>query len=88
MGRKSHRDSAHLDLLGRLAEQTGDKQLALNILRKRGHVHQDSEELTKEGKERDSMGAEGRAMDRAVTNGGGTIFDYTYDYDTNRTKRR
>jgi len=62
--------------------------MALGLLRKRGHVEPHSEQLTKAGKRRDSMGAEGRAKDRAVKKGGGKASDYSYNYDTNRTKKK
>jgi len=78
-----------MKLLDRLTEQVGgDRELAKNILRKRGHMHSNSEELTSEGKYREDLGAEGRALDRRVKRSGGTVRDYTYDYQTNRTKKK
>lgn len=76
-------------LLERLTEQCrGDRALAINILRKRGHMHKDSEELTTEGTERDKLGAEGRALDRHVQKYGGHELDYDYDQETNRVRKR
>lgn len=52
-------------LIRRLTWQVGgDKELALRILRKRGHVKEDSEELTEAGKMRDLMTAREREIDR------------------------
>jgi len=75
-------------LIDRLSEQVGDRGLAISILRKRGHVEQDSEELTSEGRERDSLGAAGRAIDRAAKIGGGKFSDYKYNPKTNRATKR
>jgi hypothetical protein len=65
----------------------GNREMAIAVLRKRWHVYPDSEELTPEGMQRDRMGAEGRAMDRAAKQFGGNMFDYTYDYDTNKARK-
>ena len=77
-----------MDLIDRLADQCGDRGLALNILRNRGHVEHGSEELTATGREREELGAEGRALDRRVQSTGGTSLDYNYNYETNRTTKR
>ena len=77
-----------LGLIDRLTSQVGDRDLAINILRKRGHVERDSETLTTIGKEREELGAEGRALERAVDAGGGRPSDYVYDPATNRTRKR
>lgn len=82
----------HLPLIDRLTEQLKDsgtpakvaRDMALSILRERGHVHPNSETLTAEGAERDRMGAAGRAIDRASKNSGRQVQDYTYDTQTNR----
>jgi hypothetical protein len=58
--------------------------MALSILRDRGHVRRDSEELTPEGRERDQMGAAGRAIDRAAKASGRPHQQYAYDARTNR----
>jgi hypothetical protein len=51
-------------LIERLTWQVGgDKELALRILRKRGHVD-DNGQLTAEGRKRDAMTAQEREADR------------------------
>lgn len=75
-------------LVDRLTEQVGDRKLAINLLRRRGHMHPDSEELTPEGVDREWLGRDGRAKDRAVKRTGGSMADYDYDHLTNKTKRR
>ena len=82
----------HLPLIERLTEQLKDsgtpafkaRDMALSILRDRGHVHPNSETLTPKGQERDRLGAAGRAIDRAVKTSGRNAHDYTYDAATNR----
>ena len=82
----------HLPLIERLTEQLKDsgtpdrnaRDLALSILRDRGHVHANSEALTDEGLKRDQMGAAGRAIDRASKASGRRSQDYQYDAQTNR----
>jgi hypothetical protein len=81
-----------LPLVDRLTQQLKDsgtrhdvaRDTALSILRERGHVHPDREELTEEGKRRDAMGAAGRAVDRATKTSGRPAHDYEYDARTNR----
>lgn len=53
-------------LVERLAAQVGSRDLAIELLRKRGHMEKDSERLTAEGMRRDQMTAEERAKDRAA----------------------
>ena len=82
----------HLPLIERLTEQLKDsgtpahsaRDMALSILRDRGHVHPNSEQLTAKGIERDRLGAAGRAIDRATKTSGRPSRDYTYDTRTNR----
>jgi hypothetical protein len=82
----------HLPLIDRLAEQLKDsgtpshtaRDMALSILRDRGHVHTNSEQLTAEGARRDQMGAAGRAIDRASKASGKSAEHYEYDTKTNR----
>ncbi len=72
-------------LIERLTSQLGgNREKAIAILRDRGHVKQESEELTAEGKRRDAMGASGRAIDRASKTSGRPASDYKYDPRTNR----
>ena len=51
-------------------------------------MERDSEQLTAEGIDREWLGQEGRAKDRAVKKSGGCMADYDYDPETNKTKRR
>jgi hypothetical protein len=75
----------HQPLVDRLTEQLGgNREMALSILRDRGHVECNSERLTAEGLHREMLGAEGRAIDRAAKSGKHLARDYVYDYRTNR----
>lgn len=82
----------HLPLIERLTEQLMDsgtaphvaRDMALSILRDRGHVEKHSEALTAEGRRRDAMGAAGRAIDRAAKATGRQAHEFTYDTSTNR----
>jgi len=69
-------------LVKRLTSQVGSKQLAVNLLKKRGHLNS-SGKLTKEGKKRQSLGAAGRAKDRAAKYSGNKSSDYKYNKRTN-----
>ena len=64
---------------------TGAKSMAIGILKKRGQLGADGE-LTKLGKERQSLGAAGRAKDRASKASGKAADSFTYDPKTNSTK--
>lgn len=70
-------------LLQRLSAQVGSEKAAADILKKRGHMNADGT-LTKEGKVRDAMTAEERAIDRAVKRSGHPSTHYTYNPKTNR----
>ncbi len=74
-------------LVDRLSAQVGSKALAVNILKKRGHVGDDGK-LTAAGRARDRMTASERAKDRAAKSGGGKPSDYRYSPKTNTTKRK
>lgn len=75
----------HQPLIDRLTDQLGgNRDMALSILRDRGHVERDSERLTTEGAYREMLGAEGRAIDRATKTSGRLARDYEYDERTNR----
>jgi hypothetical protein len=71
-------------LVKRLTAQVGSKELAIDILIKRGHLMADGKTLTEEGKKRDAMTAEERAKDRAVKEYGGDPSDFVYDRRTNK----
>jgi hypothetical protein len=73
-------------LTDQLTAQGGVKDpagLARSLLIKRGQMT-DAGKLTAQGKERDSMGADGRAIDRAVTRSGHKAKEYKYNPATNR----
>jgi len=75
-------------LVNRLAAQVGSKQLAVNILEKRGDLKSDGKTLTTKGKKRDNMTAEERAKDRAKTKTGKSTTAFKYDPKTNRATLR
>lgn len=73
-----------LPLATRLTRQIGTKNYpnareeACRILRERGHMKKNSEELTVEGKRREAMGPSGRAIDRAAKASGRPASDFKY----------
>lgn len=83
----------HPPLVARLIDQLQAKGMgelkakdeALMILNKRGHID-DQGELTAAGRERQAMGSDGRAKDRAAkaSEGRHKPADYAYDPSTNR----
>ena len=50
-------------LIDRLSDQVGGRDMALGILEKRGHVFPGTDKLTITGQIRDDMTAEERALD-------------------------
>jgi len=74
-------------LIDRLATQIGSRQAAIEVLQKRGHVDAKGN-LTAEGKRRDAMTAEERALDRAKTRTGKPTSAFKYDPKTNRATLR
>lgn len=75
-------------LIDRLAAQVGDRDTAISILQKRGHLMADGKTLTPKGRERNLMTAEERAKDRATKASGRPATSYTYNPVTNRAKLR
>lgn len=75
-------------LIDRLAAQVGNRDMAVEILKKRGHLKSDGKTLTAEGKKRDAMTAEERAIDRAVKRSGKKSDDFKYIPSTNRAVLR
>lgn len=75
---------AFLPLLTRLTRQLAKADVpdardeALTILRDRGHIKKNSEELTVEGKKREAMGPVRRAIDRASKQSGHPPSAYKY----------
>jgi hypothetical protein len=80
----------HQKLIDRLTDQlraSGQKDarnMAIAILRDRGHMEQNSERLTAEGLHREWLGPAGRAIDRAAKASGRLSRDFEYDARTNR----
>ena len=74
-------------LIDRLAAQIGSRDAALEVLQKRGHVDAKGN-LTAEGKRRDAMTAEERALDRAKTRTGKPTSAFKYSPTTNRATLR
>ena len=75
-------------LINRLSAQVGNKEEAINILKKRGDLKADGKTLTTKGKKRDDMTASQRAKDRAVKRLGGKPSDYKYNPATNTASRK
>lgn len=75
-------------LVDRLAAQLGDRNKAIEILKKRGHLMADGKTLTPEGMKRNLMTAEERAKDRASKRTGVPIDRLVYDPQTNTAKRK
>ena len=73
-------------LINRLTDQVGDRNMALGILEKRGHVYPNTDKLTLTGQIRDDMTAEERALNRAAKESGKPVSSFTYDPTTNSTR--
>ena len=74
-------------LVNRLAAQVGDRGLAIEILKKRGHLKADGKTLTKEGMKRNAMTASERAKDRAAKKSGSPASQFKYNPQTNTATR-
>jgi hypothetical protein len=72
-------------LLNRLAQQTGNRDMAKQILIDRGHMREDGT-LTPAGKKRDNMTAAERAIERASKESGKPAKRFIYNPKTNRAK--
>ena len=70
-------------LIDRLTAQVGDRDTAIKILQKRGHLMADGKTLTAEGIKRNMMTAEERAKDRAAKHTGRTPTAFKYNPKTN-----
>ena len=79
----TQKNMGRFSLIDRLAAQVGDKDLAVEILKKRGHLAADGVTLTAEGRKRDAMTAEERAIDRAARRTGKEATDFKYKPATN-----
>lgn len=74
-------------LIERLASQVGDKKLAIEILKKRGHLKDDGKTFTELGLARNLMTAEERAIDRASKKTGLSPENLKYNSKTNTIKK-
>ena len=72
------------ELVNRLAAQVKSKPLAINILKKRGDLKADGKTLTANGKKRDNMTAEERAVNRATKRSKHKNTEYKYNPKTHR----
>ena len=70
-------------LVSRLASQVGTMKLAVDLLKKRGDMT-NCGKLTEKGKQRNSMTAEQRAIDRASKKSKHDPSEYRYNPLTNR----
>jgi hypothetical protein len=75
-------------LVDRLAAQVGDRDMAVNILKKRGHLAADGKTLTATGMKRDAMTAEQRAKNRASKRTGEPTKAFKYNPKTNQATKR
>ena len=73
-------------LLERLTAQVGDRQKAIKLLQKRGHLKADGKTYTAEGMKRNMMTAAERAKDRASKQTGRPSKDFSYNPRTNSAK--
>jgi hypothetical protein len=71
----------------RLTKQTGSRNMARGLLKKRGQENAKGK-LTSKGKKRQKLGAAGRAKDRAAKASGGKSSDYKYNSRTNRAIKK
>jgi hypothetical protein len=74
-------------LVDRLTAQVGNRGLAIDILKKRGHLKADGKTLTKEGMKRNAMTAAERAKDRAAKKSGLSSSQFKYNPTTNTATR-
>lgn len=73
-------------LIDRLTAQVGNRDTAISILQKRGHLESDGKTLTAEGLKRNAMTAEERAKDRASKRLNKPTKAFTYNPKTNTAK--
>lgn len=83
----SQRYTGRGQLIDRLASQVGNRQAAIDILIKRGHLEKDGKTLTPAGMARDAMTAEERAKDRASKKTGASPNEFKYNPKTNRVTK-
>lgn len=72
-------------LVERLSSQVGSRQVAMQLLIKRGHMTPDGK-LTEEGERLNNMTAAERAIERQSRYSGRPTSDYGYDEFTNKAK--
>jgi hypothetical protein len=84
----SQKYTGRKQLVARLGDQVGSKELAINILKKRGDLKADGKTLTAKGAKRDNMTAGERAIDRAKKESSHKASDYKYIKKINRAVLR
>ena len=75
-------------MLDRLTAQVGSRELAIGLLRDRGHMEKNSEKFTPQGEARNQMTAAERAKDRAAKKTGLPASVFKYNPKTNQATRR
>jgi len=73
-------------LIDRVTAQVGDRNLALKILAKRGHVYPHTDMLTSEGILKDNMTSEERALERSAKKSNKSTNNFIYNSITNKTQ--
>lgn len=71
-------------LINRLSSQVGSRELAIELLKKRGHLEKDGRTLTAAGIARDLMTAEERAIDRKSKKTGMPPDTFGYNEESNK----
>ena len=74
-------------MVERLTSQTGSREMAIGLLRDRGHMEKNSEKLTAAGQARDNMTAAERAKDRESKRTGLPASYFKYNPKTNKATR-
>lgn len=74
-------------LINRLANQVGSREMAIGLLIERGHLKKDGKTFTEEGMKRNMMTAAERAKDRASKYTGKPIETFDYNAKTNSVKK-
>ena len=73
-------------LVDRLAKQVGNREMAVDLLIKRGHLKADGKTFTAEGEKRNQMTAAERAIDRESKRLNKSKSDFSYNPKTNTAK--
>ena len=73
-------------LVDRLTKQVGNREMAVDLLIKRGHLKADGKTFTAEGEKRNQMTAGERAIDRESKRLNKSKSDFSYNPKTNTAK--